>query len=105
MTRAESDESDESDRKDGLAPRESSEVTGDTELPIVARLIVEVRSDGSRTIARGLIEDATTGQRTQLAVSGGAPVALLATVLGAGRTFASLAWRAARKATRIRPTP
>jgi hypothetical protein len=90
------------DRKDGLAPRESFEVTGDTELPIVARLIVEVRSDGRRTVARGLIEDTTTGRRTQLAASGANPVALLATVLDAGRTFAGLAWQAARKAARLR---
>ena len=36
----------------------------------VARLVVEIRSDGSRTIARGTIEDVATGQRSTLDARG-----------------------------------
>jgi len=48
----------------------------DEELPVVARLIVEVRSDGTRTIARGGLEDATTGQRVTIDARGDTPAAL-----------------------------
>ena len=44
--------------------------------PVVARLVVEVRSDGSRTIARGGLEDLTTGQRVAIDARGAAPAAL-----------------------------
>ena len=46
------------------------------EPPVVARLIVEIRSDGSRTIARGAIEDSTTGQRTVIEATGTTPLTL-----------------------------
>ncbi|MBL4845671.1 MAG: hypothetical protein JKY65_09105 [Planctomycetes bacterium] len=32
------------------------------ELPVVARMVVEIRSDGIRTVARGAFEDFQTGQ-------------------------------------------
>jgi len=46
------------------------------EPPVVARLIVEIRSDGSRTIARGAIEDVVTGQRTAIEARGTSPLSL-----------------------------
>lgn len=46
------------------------------EPPVVARLIVEIRSDGSRTIARGAIEDSATGNRTTLEARGDSPLQL-----------------------------
>ena len=49
---------------------------GDDDLPVVARLIVEIRSDGSRTIARGAIEDANLGQRVAVEARGDSPLAL-----------------------------
>ncbi len=42
----------------------------------MARLIVEIRSDGSRTIARGAIEDAISGERATLEAHGGSPLQL-----------------------------
>jgi len=45
-----------------------------TEPPVVARLVVEIRSDGSRTIARGAIEDLASGQRTAIEASGASPL-------------------------------
>ena len=46
------------------------------EPPVVARLVVEIRSDGTRTIARGAIEDAVSGQRTALEARGDSPLQL-----------------------------
>ena len=44
--------------------------------PVVARLVVEIRSDGTRTIARGALEDRASGQRVDLRADGTTPVAL-----------------------------
>ena len=48
----------------------------DAEPPVVARTIVEIRSDGSRTIARGALEDVATGQRVAIEAKGGTPFQL-----------------------------
>ena len=45
--------------------------------PVVARLVVEIRSDGSRTVARGALEDAISGQDVAVAVEAESPAALL----------------------------
>ena len=46
------------------------------EPPVVARLVVEIRSDGSHTIARGAMEDALSGQKVAVEASGTTPLAL-----------------------------
>lgn len=46
------------------------------DLPVVARLIVEIRSDGSRTIARGAMEDAASDTRVAIEASGTSPLEL-----------------------------
>ena len=46
------------------------------EPPVVARLVVEIRSDGSHTIARGAMEDALSGQKVAVEASGSTPIAL-----------------------------
>ena len=46
------------------------------EPPVVARMIIEIRSDGSRTIARGALEDVVTGQRTAIEAQGTSPLQL-----------------------------
>jgi hypothetical protein len=48
----------------------------EAEPPVVARMIVEIRSDGSRTIARGALEDVATGQRAAIEAKGGTPFQL-----------------------------
>jgi hypothetical protein len=50
------------------------------ELPVVARLIVEVRSDGSRTVARGAMEDAASGTRAAIEAAGSTPLELALTL-------------------------
>src|SRR3954471_5826684 len=63
------------------------------ELPVVARLVVEIRSDGRHTIARGAAEDAT-GERVQIEAEGSTPLQLafslvrsLANVPAVARSF------------------
>jgi hypothetical protein len=71
-------------RPDHLDERElAGEVVGDaTEgLPVVARLVVEIRSDGTRTIARGAMED-PEGRRVALEVQGTTPWALAKQLAG-----------------------
>jgi hypothetical protein len=63
------------------------------DLPVVARLVVEVRSDGSRTIARGGLEDLRTGQRVTIDARGDSPAQL---ALGLARALLRLPRLAAR---------
>ena len=59
------------------------------ELPVVARLVVEVRSDGSRTIARGAMEDASSGLQVAIEASGSSPLAL---ALALAKSIFSAPW-------------
>lgn len=76
---------------------EPSAKPGDDELPVVARMVVEIRSDGSRTIARGAIEDAVAGQRVAVEARGDSPLAL---ALALARSLTSLPRLSARAAVR-----
>jgi len=59
----------------------------DDELPVVARLVVEIRSDGRRTVARGALEDRTTGQTVAVQARGSTPWSL---ALGLARSLVRL---------------
>lgn len=48
----------------------------EAEPPVVARLVVEIRSDGSRTIARGAMEDRGSGQTVAIEARGDSPLEL-----------------------------
>ena len=50
------------------------------EPPVVARLMVEIRSDGSQTIARGAIEDLASGERVAVEARGTTPAQLAASL-------------------------
>jgi hypothetical protein len=69
----------------------------DDDLPVVARLVVEIRSDGSRTVARGAIEDTALGQRVAVEARGGSPLAL---AVALARSFASVPRLSAKAAVR-----
>jgi hypothetical protein len=68
------------------------------EPPVVARMIVEIRSDGTRTVARGALEDLVSGERVAIDASGGSPMqlaaslasSLLATPLSLGRVASAM---------------
>lgn len=81
-------------------------VESQPEPPVVARLVVEIRSDGSRTIARGALEDVGLGQRVAVEAHGATPLALAASlakaifaapILARGAIRALLPTRTARK--------
>ena len=74
----------------------------DAELPVVARLIVEIRSDGTRTLARGALEDVLTGERVALEAKGGSPMQLAASLAGSLLTTPFALGRAASAAMRRR---
>jgi hypothetical protein len=67
------------------------------EPPVVARLVVEIRSDGSRTIARGAVEDVVNGQRTTLEARGDSPIQL---AIALARALTQLPRLSARSAVR-----
>jgi hypothetical protein len=46
--------------------------------PVVARMVIEIRSDGTKTVARGALEDLTTGERVALRADATTPLALAA---------------------------
>jgi hypothetical protein len=48
--------------------------------PVVARMVIEVRSDGTRTIARGAMEDVASGERVAIEARGTTPMALAASL-------------------------
>jgi hypothetical protein len=66
------------------------------EPPVVARMIVEIRSDGTRTIARGALEEATTGERVAIEAHGSTPMALAASLAKSMLSAPMLAKQAVR---------
>jgi hypothetical protein len=76
---------DELDKKPG-APLEAR-----PEPPVVARLIVEIRSDGTRTVARGLAEDVARGERIQVEAEGNNPLQLALSLLKSLKDVPALA--------------
>ena len=78
----------------GKAPLDQS-----NEPPVVARLLVEIRSDGATTIARGAMEDAQSGQKVAIVARGTTPLAL---ALSLARSIASAPWLTATAGRAIR---
>ena len=79
---------------DELDKKQRDRLEQKEQLPVVARLVVEIRSDGRHTIARGAAEDAT-GERVQIQAQGSTPLQLafslmrsLADIPAVARSFA-----------------
>lgn len=64
--------------------------------PVVLRMVVEVRSDGTRTIARGALEDQRMGERVQIKIDNFSPLLLGKEITRALLSVPSFAKRAAR---------
>jgi hypothetical protein len=62
--------------KSQLVEREPDALERADEPPVIARLVVEIRSDGSRTIARGAAWDAQRGERVAIEARGDSPLQL-----------------------------
>ena len=87
-----------------LAHPEPVDVAGVDELPVVARLVVEIRSDGTRNVARGALEDRASGQNVAVVADGASPLALARDLAKALVTLPSLALRRGERGER-RPRP
>jgi hypothetical protein len=83
------------DDKPEIVAKPPAEVVSAAEPPVVARLVVEIRSDGTRTIARGAIEDTVSGQRTAIEAHGDSPLQL---ALALARSITQLPRLSARSA-------
>jgi hypothetical protein len=60
-----------------LAPASEAELAERPgEPPVVARMVIEIRSDGSRTIARGALEDTAAGHKVAVEAEGDTPMQL-----------------------------
>lgn len=69
--------------RDALQKRSSSQLgTPPDEPPVVAQLMVEIRSDGSRTIARGALNDLRSGESAQVHAEGRTPGDLMLSLAG-----------------------
>lgn len=85
------------------APAEAAELAREEELPVVARLVVEIRSDGTRTVARGALEDRATGQQVGIQAEGTSPLALATTLAKSIFSLPAMAAKSLRDANASRP--
>ena len=78
------------------ADREARAIDRRDEPPVVARLVIEIRSDGTRTIARGAAEDVLLGEKVAIEAEGTTPLALAASLARSLFSLPALARTAAR---------
>ena len=83
--------------KPDLVTKPPDELERADEPPVVARLVVEIRSDGTRTIARGAVEDAQRGERVAIEARGDSPLQL---AIALARALTQLPRFSARQAVR-----
>ena len=83
--------------KTDLVARPPSDLENVDEPPVVARLVVEIRSDGTRTIARGAVDDAQRGERVAIEARGDSPIQL---AIALARALTQLPRLSARSAVR-----
>lgn len=95
------DEHDQVELIDASASRERA-LSSDDDLPVVARLVVEIRSDGRRTVARGAIEDVGSGAKTAVVARGESPVRLAVDLARAIARLPRMAAKSAIKSLRDR---
>jgi hypothetical protein len=77
--------------RDQLVAGQAKTLVPERELPVVARLMVEIRSDGSYTVARGAMEDQVSGQKVAIEASGANPLAL---ALSLAKSLTDVPWLA-----------
>lgn len=62
------------------SPDDPTPVVAAPEPPVVARMVIELRSDGTTTIARGAIEDCTSGETVAVEARAGSPLEIPAAI-------------------------
>ncbi len=75
------------------------------EPPLVTRMVVEIRSDGKRTVARGAVEDVSRGERVAVHVEGASPIELVRSLVQSAMKWPSLLRTAATSTFRALPRP
>lgn len=68
--------------------------------PVVARMVIEIRSDGTRTVARGALEDLKSGERVDIRAGAETPLALARELSKTLMTMPVLAGDLARQAAK-----
>jgi len=79
------------EQRGDLAASQTKPLVPERDLPVVARLMVEIRSDGSYTVARGAMEDSVSGQKLAIEASGSNPLAL---ALSLAKSLTDVPWLA-----------
>ena len=83
--------------EDRLVEQKSRDaLAADDELPVVARMVIEIRSDGSRTVARGAAEDVATGEKVAVRFDGTTPLQLALSLVKTMTQLPAIAMGAAR---------
>ena len=67
--------------KAGSAAKPGQVQVAHNEPPVVAQLMIEIRSDGSRTIARGALHDLRANESAHVHAEGDTPAQLIASLL------------------------
>lgn len=81
---------------------EPDALVGEDDLPVVARLVVEIRSDGVRTRARGAMVDVPSGQQVAVDVRAGSILELSSSLAKAVLGLPMMLLKAARARGRTR---
>ncbi len=69
-------------QRDALATRRNANIAQSEEPPVVAQLMIEIRSDGSHTIARGALNDLRNNESAQVHAEGRTPHELMMSLAG-----------------------
>ena len=80
-----------------VAPRAPEAIATEEELPVVARLVVELRSDGVRTIARGAMLDAESGEQVGVEIRAGSVLELAGSLAKSLMSLPLLLFKARRR--------
>lgn len=76
---------------------DDTEIAREDDLPpIVARMVIEIRSDGTKTVARGALEDRVSGQTVAIEADASSPWALSRKLAGSLLSLPSFARSAVR---------
>jgi hypothetical protein len=68
--------------REALATRRNANLSTHEEPPVVAQLMIEIRSDGSHTIARGALNDLRNNETAQVHAEGRTPSELMLSLAG-----------------------
>jgi hypothetical protein len=83
-----------------VAPRAPDAIAAEDDLPVVARLVVELRSDGVRTVARGAMVDAESGEKVGVEIRAGSVLELAGSLAKSLMSLPLMLFKARRRRDR-----